>query len=260
MHHDDLPRLATRLGLHLRACAVEIETPDDGGTTTISIRHLRRQHVLELIQSEPATPAAADEDRDVPDLADALRNSLVAAGLSNVAVEHHDFAGETKLQLLNIDRADADALIRLLQRPLEPARRAADAWNAAIAKHGLDDLRTPRVGRQEFTRVPVVDLGEASINTADRLARLLGARDGAHPLDPAPDHTADWPEIEETTERLCAASRQTLGVVFVDVYAHPYCQRCGGLPAIRLGELPVEELKRLADHLHNAPLPSSIDT
>ncbi|MDF2257197.1 hypothetical protein [Streptantibioticus ferralitis] len=135
------------------------------------------------------------------------------------------------------DPATALHLARLIRKSLKRAFKTADVLSSAFQAHGLD-VPTPHVYGAK------IRLGNVSICTADRLACVLGA-----PSQPELAETPDWPEGQQVLDRLDAAFKQATRGGFMDTYFHPYCQRCGGEPAITLGDLTLRTARRLVTAL-----------
>ncbi|MEV0780912.1 hypothetical protein [Streptomyces sp. NPDC050428] len=90
----------------------------------------------------------------------------------------------------------------------------ADGLRAALRAHGLD---VPGLCVEQDK----VGLGDITVTTADRLARLLGA-----PAQPVERNLEEWPEAPQVMRRLGAAFKTATGGGFLDLYFHHDCVRC----------------------------------
>ncbi|MEU9750939.1 hypothetical protein [Streptomyces niveus] len=85
-----------------------------------------------------------------------------------------------------------------------------------------------------------VSLGDITVTTADRLARLLGA-----PEQQVERNLEEWPEARQVMRRLGAAFNAVTGGGFLDLYFHPDCVRCDRDAAVTLGPIKTAEVQRL---------------
>ncbi|MFJ2247486.1 hypothetical protein ACIQ9I_03000 [Streptomyces sp. NPDC094461] len=162
-----------------------------------------------------------------------LDRQLRAAGLGSLGPELDDEGGTLRIRLCRIDASTAAELTRLLRKGLRGAYKVASDLHAALRAHDLEGFPEPQVYEGE------IRLGEVSVSTADRLALILGA-----PPQPELVEDPDWPEAQQVYERLDTAFKKATSGGFMDMYLHPYCQRCNGDPAIALGHLTVPTARR----------------
>lgn len=120
--------------------------------------------------------------------------------------------------------ADADSATTVLE--------TTDALLAAFRHHGLDVPGLSVVGG-------TVELGEITVATADRLARLLGA-----PAQRAERNLEEWPEVRQVMRHLGAAFTEVTGG-FLDLYFHHDCLRCDSDAALALSPIDAQAARGL---------------
>ncbi|WP_329383403.1 hypothetical protein [Streptomyces sp. NBC_01716] len=113
----------------------------------------------------------------------------------------------------------------------------ADALRTALRDHGLD---LPGLSVEQDR----IRLGDITVTTADRLARLLGA-----PVQPVVRNLEEWPEARQVMRRLGSAFRTVTEGSFLDLYFHHDCVRCDRDAAMALGPIQLPEAQRLLSHL-----------
>lgn len=121
--------------------------------------------------------------------------------------------------------ADADSATAVLE--------TTDALRAVFRHHGLDVPGLSVVGG-------TVELGEITVGTADRLARLLGA-----PAQTTERNLEEWPEVRQVMRRLGAAFAAVTGGGFLDLYFHHDCVRCDSDAALVLSPLDAQAARGL---------------
>lgn len=89
-----------------------------------------------------------------------------------------------------------------------------------------------------------ISLGDITVTTADRLARLLGA-----PEQQVERNLEEWPEARQVMRRLGAAFNAVTGGGFLDLYFHPDCVRCDRDAVVTPGPINAPEARRLLDCL-----------
>ncbi|QEU93367.1 hypothetical protein [Streptomyces kanamyceticus] len=173
--------------------------------------------------------------------ASALDRELRAAGLASLQPVLDDDRETPYVRLNRIDAVTAAELARLLHKGMRSAYKVVSDLRAAVRAHGLEDFPVP------YVYCTKIHLGDIPVATADRLALLLGA-----PPQPGLADVPDWPEARQVFDRLNSAFAEATRGGFMDMYLHPYCQRCDGDPAISLGELQVRTARRLVTALQGA--------
>ncbi|MFE4493026.1 hypothetical protein ACFRKD_11270 [Streptomyces niveus] len=113
----------------------------------------------------------------------------------------------------------------------------ADALRDTLRAHGLD---LPDLSVEHDS----ISLGDITVATADRLARLLGAPDSQ-----VERNLEGWPEARQVMRRLGAAFRAATGGGFLDLYFHPDCVRCDRDAAVTLAPIKLTEARRLVSRL-----------
>ncbi|MFE3587048.1 hypothetical protein ACFXOY_05920 [Streptomyces niveus] len=113
----------------------------------------------------------------------------------------------------------------------------ADALRTTLRAHGLD-VPGPSVEQDR------ISLGDITVTTADRLARLLGA-----PEPQVERNLEEWPEARQVMRRLGAAFRVVTGGGFLDLYFHPDCVRCDRDAVVAAGPINAPEARRLVSRL-----------
>ncbi|MFC9750360.1 hypothetical protein [Streptomyces niveus] len=113
----------------------------------------------------------------------------------------------------------------------------ADALRDTLRAHGLD---VPGLSVEQDR----ISLGDITVTTADRLARLLGA-----PETQVERHLEEWPEARQVMRRLGAAFRAATGGGFLDLYFHPDCVRCDRDAVVAAGSVNAPEARRLVSRL-----------
>ncbi|MFD4700948.1 hypothetical protein [Streptomyces niveus] len=121
--------------------------------------------------------------------------------------------------------ADADSM------PL--VQEITEALRAAFRQHGLD---VPGLS----VALDKVELGEVTVPTADRLARLLGA-----PAQTTERNLEEWPEVRQVMRRLGAAFAAVTGGGFLDLYFHHDCVRCDSDAALALSPIDAQAARGL---------------
>ncbi|TXL90456.1 hypothetical protein [Streptomyces sp. IB2014 016-6] len=120
-----------------------------------------------------------------------------------------------------------------------------DALRTALRTHGL---HVPGLSVEQGA----VHLGDVTVTTADRLARLLGA-----PVQETRRNLDEWPEARLVMRRLGAAFKTVTGGGFLDLYFHHDCVRCDRDAAVTLSPISLREAQRLLSALsRTASLPS----
>ncbi|WP_329079684.1 hypothetical protein [Streptomyces niveus] len=114
-----------------------------------------------------------------------------------------------------------------------PVQETTDALRAASRQHGLDVPGLSAVGGK-------VELGEVTVATADRLARLLDA-----PVQTAERNLEEWPEVRQVMRRLGAAFTAVTGGGFLDLYFHHDCVRCDSDAALALSPIDAQAARGL---------------
>lgn len=122
-----------------------------------------------------------------------------------------------------------------------PLRQTADALRAAFRDHGLD---VPDLAVEEDK----VSLGDITVTTADRLARLLGA-----PEQRVERNLAEWPEAQQVMRRLGAAFKAATGGGFLDLYFHHDCVRCDRDAALTPSPISRREAQQVLSALPKDP-------
>ncbi|WP_405613909.1 hypothetical protein [Streptomyces sp. NBC_01508] len=118
-----------------------------------------------------------------------------------------------------------------------PLHQTADALRTALRERGLDvPGLTVEQGR--------IALGDITVTTADRLARLLGA-----PVRRVERHLEEWPEARQVMRRLGAAFAAATGGGFLDLYFHHDCVRCDSDAALTLSPISLPEAQHLLSSL-----------
>ncbi|MEV8352414.1 hypothetical protein ACFVTT_04455 [Streptomyces niveus] len=113
----------------------------------------------------------------------------------------------------------------------------ADALRTTLRAHGLD---VPGLSVEQDR----ISLGDITVTTADRLARLLGA-----PEPQVERNLEEWPEARQVMRRLGAAFRAATGGGFLDLYFHPDCVRCDRDAVVAAGSVNAPEARRLVSRL-----------
>ncbi|MEV8409096.1 hypothetical protein AB0R12_25900 [Streptomyces niveus] len=113
----------------------------------------------------------------------------------------------------------------------------ADALRTTLRAHGLD---VPGLSVEQNR----ISLGDITVATADRLARLLGA-----PEPQVERNLEEWPEARQVMRRLGAAFRAATGGGFLDLYFHPDCVRCDRDAVVAAGPVNAPEARRLVSRL-----------
>ncbi|MFJ5029521.1 hypothetical protein ACIQB5_15660 [Streptomyces sp. NPDC088560] len=138
----------------------------------------------------------------------------------------------------------AAELARLIQRSMRRAYRTVDSLRAVFEARGL---AVPGLAVWDGR----IDLGDVSIETADRLACLLGAP----PQPGSRMELSEWSEAHEVVDRLGDAFKTATRGGFLDLLFHPDCLRCDALAAVRLGSIPVKSARRLATAIESGGRP-----
>ncbi|MGI5262365.1 DUF6302 family protein [Streptomyces angustmyceticus] len=184
-------------------------------------------------------PQATDEETVVA--ARALSRALDAAGLGGIRPVLDDEKDGPCIKLHGINADAAIRLGHLVRAGTDENYLLAEELRIALLAHDLNDIPVPQVWGTKIA------LGEVSIRTAERLARILGA-----PPGPELDESPDWPEAKDIFDKLNAALKATDVDVFVDMWLHPYCRRCDGSTAIVLGNIKVDVARQFLKALRNA--------
>lgn len=108
-----------------------------------------------------------------------------------------------------------------------------NALRAALGGHGIVLPHLRSLGGR-------LALGEADVETAQRLAEAFGAA----PLTPGLD-LQDWREAHILAGRLTRAVRERVQGAFLDTYFHPDCVRCDRESAVALGDIDLPAAHRL---------------
>ncbi|MCB5911058.1 hypothetical protein [Streptomyces pinistramenti] len=174
----------------------------------------------------------------------ALDRELRAAGLSGIRPVFDDSGAAPYVRLNRTDAVDATELARLIRKGMRGTYKVAAQLREAARAHGLDDFPNPSVHNAR------IHLGDLSIPTADRLACALGA-----PPQPVLEEIPDWPEGQQLLDRLHSAFKKATGGGFMDMYFHPYCQRCDEDPVVSLGDLTVRTARRFVTALRRSACP-----
>ncbi|MFE5664887.1 hypothetical protein ACFQ7W_13275 [Streptomyces niveus] len=114
---------------------------------------------------------------------------------------------------------------------------AADTLRDTLRAHGLD---VPGLSVEQDR----ISLGDITVATADRLARLLGA-----PEPQVERNLEEWPEARQVMRRLGAAFKVVTGGGFLDLYFHPDCVRCDRDAVVAAGPVNAPEARRLVSRL-----------
>lgn len=176
---------------------------------------------------EPGRPTVAEAMSE-------LNRACQAAGLKIQLTPSKTRFGRY-LGLGEVTPETALRLVELIQHQLTEAHETAEELWGVFQRHGLD-MPTPYVLNSRIC------LGDVGIETADRLAILLGAASRAEPS------ATGWAVGQETADRLSAAFKEATGEV-LDVLFHPDCLRCDNEAAISLRSVPVETAHRLGQVL-----------
>ncbi|MEV0776703.1 hypothetical protein ACIBLA_37035 [Streptomyces sp. NPDC050433] len=118
------------------------------------------------------------------------------------------------------------------------------ALRTALREHGLD---VPELTAEHGK----IALGDITLTTADRLARLLGA-----PAQKVERSLEEWPEAQQLMRRLGAAFKAATGGGFLDLYFHHDCVRCDSDAALTLSLIDLPEARRLLSSLSRRASPS----
>ncbi|WP_405618835.1 hypothetical protein OG292_30155 [Streptomyces sp. NBC_01511] len=121
--------------------------------------------------------------------------------------------------------ADADSM------PL--VQETTEALRAAFRQHGLD---VPSLS----VALDKVELGEVTVPTADRLARLLAA-----PAQTTERNLEEWSEVRQVMRRLGAAFAAVTGGGFLDLYFHHDCVRCDSDASLALSPIDAQAARGL---------------
>ncbi|MFI0743272.1 hypothetical protein ACH4PU_35145 [Streptomyces sp. NPDC021100] len=186
---------------------------------------------------EPAAvPTPQQQVREnVARAAHELQQILGTAGLIGPTVL---VAGDRpRIRLDFIEAETADALTLLVRKSLKRAFRTADELGAAFRAHLLE-MPEPRVHQAK------IRLGEITLPTADRLARLLGA-----PPEHRERDVTEWAEAQRVLGRLGTAFTAATDGGFLDLLFQPDCLRCDGTAAVALGDINVRTARRLVSVL-----------
>ncbi|MEU4931052.1 hypothetical protein AB0G54_31885 [Streptomyces yokosukanensis] len=166
-----------------------------------------------------------------------LNRAARAAGLSISPMPEMDRPTEY-VDLGKVAPETAAELARLIRSGMRRAYRTVDDLQVVCQAHGL---AIPDLSVQEGK----IDLGDVSVDAADRLACLLGA-------PPQPESRLDlneWSEARKVMDRLSCAFKAATRGGFIDLYFHPDCLRCDTDAAISLGSIPVKTARRLVNAL-----------
>ncbi|MER6031866.1 hypothetical protein [Streptomyces sp. NPDC001851] len=180
-----------------------------------------------VIPARPTTGEASNE----------LNRAVRAAGLSISSMPDMDRPSEY-VDLGAVAPETAVELARLIGKSMKRAFRTAEDLRTIFQAHQLN-MPDPSVREGE------IHLGDVPVETADHLARLLGA-----PLQPK-SHLdfSEWPEAQKVLDRLSDAFNVATRGGFIDLTFHPDCLRCDEVAAISLGSIPVKTARRLVDAL-----------
>ncbi|MGW3199230.1 hypothetical protein ACWDBD_32625 [Streptomyces sp. NPDC001118] len=142
------------------------------------------------------------------------------------------------VELGKVTPETAVELARMIRTAMRRAYRTVNDLAAVFEAHGLD---IPDLSLEDGA----IKLGDVSVETADRLACLLGAP----PQQESSLDLNEWTEAHKVMDRLFLASKTITRRGFVDVQFHPDCLRCNSDAAIGLGSITVKTAKRLATAL-----------
>ncbi|MFD7499570.1 hypothetical protein [Streptomyces sp. NPDC059850] len=150
--------------------------------------------------------------------------------------------GIAQVQMGLADHRSVLRLAELIHEGNRPLYEAESELRAAFTQHALDvpDL---------FVSGGQFRLGAITVETADRLASLLGA-----PQQATGGDLDSWSEGQRATERLAAAVEKATGE-FHHIEYHPACTRSGGCnvdAAVDLASISVRTARRVADALRKA--------
>ncbi|WP_405798226.1 hypothetical protein [Streptomyces sp. NBC_01506] len=118
-----------------------------------------------------------------------------------------------------------------------PPHQTAEALRTALREHGLD---VPGLTVEQGK----VALGDVTVTTADRLARLLGA-----PAQTVRRNLTEWPEAQQVMRRLGAAFKAVTDGGFLDLYFHHDCVRCDSDAALTLSPISLPEAQHVLSSL-----------
>ncbi|MEV0257731.1 hypothetical protein AB0H82_26170 [Streptomyces sp. NPDC050732] len=169
----------------------------------------------------------------------ALERASRAAGLNLSALPSMSRTGQVDIS--SVSPQVASELATLIRRRAKSAFRAAAQLKAAFQSHDLE-IPDPHVSNRQIC------LGDVTLETADRLACLLGAP----PQRGSEGELAYWPHTQMLVARLSTAFRQATGGGFLDPEHHPACLRCNTEAHITLGAISPELARRMAGALRAA--------
>ncbi|MET9553618.1 hypothetical protein [Streptomyces sp. NPDC006645] len=156
-----------------------------------------------------------------------------AAGLSGFSAELTVEGPVPMVALSAVDAETAVEIAQLIRKGTKRAYKTVDALRAVFDSHGLD---VPDLDLDQGQ----VQLGDVSVSTADALARFLGA-----PPQDIKVGDGEWPEAQQTADRLRAAFKTVTGGGFLDPTVHPDCLRCGALVGLSLDAIDLRSARRL---------------
>jgi hypothetical protein len=171
-----------------------------------------------------------------------LEKELRTAGVTIQSGMVEIVRGTAHVQLGLADHLSVVHLAELIHEGNRPLYKTEAKLRTAFTKHTLDvpDL---------FVSGGQFRLGTITVETADRLASLMGAPQGDSVGD-----LDDWNEGQRISERLASAFEVTTGQ-YHHIEYHPACTRHGdgnGDPAVELASISVRSARRIADALRKA--------
>ncbi|MFE4610907.1 hypothetical protein ACFRK5_21555 [Streptomyces niveus] len=180
--------------------------------------------------------------RTCADAASEVNRVSRAAGLSGLSAE---LAAEGPVPMVGLSAVDAETAVeiaRLIRRGTKRAYKTVDALRAVFDSRGVN---VPDLDLHQGQ----VQLGDVSVDTADALARLLGAPPQAIEVG-----DGEWPEAQQIADRLRAAFKTATGGGFLDPTVHPDCLRCGALIGLSLQAIDLRSARRLLAALRSGGL------
>ncbi|MEK8146336.1 hypothetical protein NKH18_48980 [Streptomyces sp. M10(2022)] len=123
---------------------------------------VQRTEAIQILASQHTALETSEAAED-------LRRALRDAGIDTIGPRLEGSPDQPYVHMGELNAYEAAQLALLVRKGLHRVYRVAARLHETIRAHGLHDFPTPTVCRSR------IQLGDVSVATADRLARLLGA-------------------------------------------------------------------------------------